>query len=144
MGNISKNFSYGEFESSPTAKSRGILNVIDTTSKRDAIRALVLEVLQPLREAFGKPMHINSGYRSPELNSLIGGVPTSQHVKGEAADIAADNPMELAQLAHDLKLPFDQMILYPNFVHFSHKLQGEQRGQILYSRSYKGAKINMI
>ena len=142
MGTISKNFSYKEFEESPTAKAKGIHNVIDTFDKRDAIRALVLEVLQPLRDAWGKPLHVNSGYRCPELNALVGGVPTSQHVKGEAADIATDTPAELARLAMKLGLPFDQVILYPTFVHFSHKLNGEQRGQILYNRRYKGKKID--
>ena len=142
MGTISKNFSYREFEESPTAKAKGIHNVIDTFDKRDAIRALVLEVLQPLRDAWGKPLHINSGYRCPELNALVGGVPTSQHMKGEAADIATDTPAELARLAMKLGLPFDQVILYPTFVHFSHKLNGEQRGQILYNRRYKGKKID--
>ena len=141
MGTISKDFSYKEFEESPTAKAKGICNVIDTFDKRDAVRALVLEVLQPLRDAWGKPLHVNSGYRCPELNRLVGGVPTSQHVKGEAADIATDTPAELARLALKLGLPFDQVILYPTFVHFSHKLNGEQRGQILYNRRYKGEKI---
>lgn len=142
MGTISKNFSYKEFEESPTAKAKGIHNVIDTFDKRDAIRALVLEVLQPLRDAWGKPLHVNSGYRCPELNALVGGVPTSQHLKGEAADIATNSPVELARLAMKLGLPFDQIIIYPTFVHFSHKLNGEQRGQILYNRRYKGKKID--
>lgn len=142
MGTISKDFSYREFEESPTAKAKGIHNVIDTFEKRDAVRVLVLEVLQPLRDAWGKPLHVNSGYRCPELNALVGGVPTSQHVKGEAADIATDTPAELARLALELGLPFDQMIIYPTFVHFSHRLDGGQRGQILYNRRYKGEKID--
>ena len=140
MGTISKNFSYREFEESPTAKAKGIHNVIDTFEKRDALRSLVLEVLQPLRDAWGKPLHVNSGYRCPELNALVGGVPTSQHMEGEAADIATDTPAELARLAMKLGLPFDQMILYPTFVHFSHRLNGGQRGQILYNRRYRGKK----
>ena len=141
MGTISKDFSYREFEASNTAKKKDICNVITTTSVRDAIYELVIEVLQPLRDAWGEPLHVNSGYRFKELNELVGGVPTSQHVKGEAADIAADNPYKLACLARNLKLPYDQMILYPEFVHFSHKLNGEQRGQILYNKSYKGERL---
>ena len=141
MGTISKDFSYREFEASNTAKKKDICNVITTTSVRDAIYELVIEVLQPLRDAWGEPLHVNSGYRCKELNELVGGVPTSQHVKGEAADIAADNPYKLACLASNLKLPYDQMILYPEFVHFSHKLNGEQRGQILYNKSYKGERL---
>ena len=140
MGTISKNFSYKEFEESETAARKGIANVINTTEIRDSVKALVLNVLQPLRDAWGKPLHINSGYRCPALNEAVGGVPTSQHRLGEASDVACDNPYELASLAKELNLPYDQMILYPTFVHFSHKLNGKQRKKILYNYRYKGKK----
>lgn len=143
MESISKNFSFFEFEDSPLAKAKGIDNRIPDDKIKKAITALVLNVLQPLREAWGKPMKINSGYRCPELNRLAGGVPTSQHTKGEAADIAASEPAKLAQLAYKLKLPYDQMIVYPSFVHFSHSVSGSQRRQILYNKSYKGEKIKL-
>ena len=61
MGTISKNFSDREFEASETADQLGICNVIIDTQVRDAIKALVQTVLQPLRDAWNKPMHINSG-----------------------------------------------------------------------------------
>lgn len=141
MGTISKNFSYREFEASNKADEKGICNVITSFEVRDAIKVLVDTVLQPLRDAWGKPLHINSGYRCPELNSEVGGMPTSQHVKGEAADVACDNPVELARLAASMHLPYDQMILYPTFVHFSHRLKGQQRDQTLYNKSYKGEKV---
>ena len=141
MGTISKNFSYREFEASNKADEKGICNVITTFEVRDAVKALVDTVLQPLRDAWGKPLHINSGYRCQELNREVGGMPTSQHVKGEAADVACDKPVELARLAKALRLPYDQMILYPTFVHFSHRLKGQQRGQTLYNKSYKGEKV---
>ena len=141
MGTISKNFSYREFEASGIAEEKGICNVITAFEVRDSIKALVDTVLQPLRDAWGKPLHINSGYRCQELNREVGGMPTSQHVKGEAADVACDKPVELARLAKALRLPYDQMILYPTFVHFSHRLKGQQRGQTLYNKSYKGEKV---
>ena len=141
MGTISKNFSYREFEESKTAKDRGIINAITTFEVRNAVRELTLEVLQPLRDAWGKALHINSGYRCPQLNAAVGGAATSQHTKGEAADVKADDPLALAQLVHDLGLPYDQMILYPTFVHISHKLGGPQRKRILYNKSYKGAHV---
>ncbi len=141
MGTISKNFSYREFEESETAKARGITNVISSFEVRDAVRELTNTVLQPLRDAWGLPLHINSGYRCPKLNAAVGGAATSQHIKGEAADIKAEHPIKLAQLAYDLGLPYDQMIIYPTFVHFSHKLHGEQRRQVLYNKSYKGRRI---
>ena len=141
MGTISKNFSYKEFEESETAVRKGIANVINTTEIRDSVKALVLNVLQPLRDAWGKPLHINSGYRCPALNEAVGGVATSQHRLGEASDVACDNPYELASLAKELNLPYDQMIIYPTFVHISHRLKGQQRAQILYHKSYKGEKV---
>lgn len=141
MGTISKDFSYREFERSEVADAKHICNVITSFEVRDSILALTENVLQPLRDAWGKPLKVNSGYRCKALNAAVGGVPTSQHVKGEAADIAAGDPVKLARLAVKLELPFDQMILYPTFVHFSHKLNGEQRGQICYNWRYKGEKV---
>lgn len=140
MAKISNDFSWSEFEKSDTAKRLRITNVITTTEVRDAVKALVLNVLQPLRDAWGGPLKINSGYRCPALNEAVGGVDTSQHVKGEAADVACTDPLALARLAKRLDLPFDQMIVYPSFCHFSHRRDGEQRGQILYAKSYKGPK----
>ena len=144
MGTISKNFSYAEFEASPTAKENGIRNVINDFGVRDAIKEFVEKVLQPLRNKWGKALEINSGYRCPALNALVGGAATSQHVKGEAADIKAPNPIKLAQLAYDtpsIWREVDQMIIYPTFVHFSHRKGGPQRQQILYNKSYRGAHV---
>lgn len=141
MGTITKDFSYREFERSEVADAKHICNVITSFEVRDSILALTENVLQPLRDAWGKPLKVNSGYRCKALNAAVGGVPTSQHVKGEAADIAAGDPVKLARLAVKLGLPFDQMILYPTFVHFSHRLNGEQRGQICYNWRYKGDKV---
>lgn len=151
MGTISKDFSYREFEVSEVADQKHICNVIVSFDVRDSIKALVDEVLQPLRDAWGKPLAVNSGFRCRELNEEVGGAPTSQHRLGEAADICPYGVRnskgdvkvvtDLARLAVKLKLPFDQMILYPSFVHFSHKLEGKQRGQILYNYRYKGEKV---
>lgn len=141
MGTISKNFSYSEFERSETAEKMHIMNAITTSAVRDSIKSLVLAVLQPLRDRWGQPLHVNSGYRCPELNEAVGGVPGSQHLKGEAADICCAEPYELARTAKEMDLPYDQMILYPTFVHFSHKVHGEQRRQVLYSKNYRGERL---
>lgn len=141
MGTITKDFSYREFERSEVADAKHICNVITSFEVCDSILALTENVLQPLRDAWGKPLKVNSGYRCKALNAAVGGVPTSQHVKGEAADIAAGDPVKLARLAVKLGLPFDQMILYPTFVHLSHRLEGAQRGQICYNWRYKGEKV---
>lgn len=143
MGDISKNFSFSEFEHSKTAIDKGIDNTIPNETVKKAIKALTDTVLQPLREALGATVIIDSGYRCQELNELVGGVETSQHRKGEASDTRSPffSPLEIARKAVELKLPYDQLILYPTFVHFSHKLKGKQRGQILYNRRYNGEKI---
>ncbi len=140
MGTISKNFSFSEFEATSYSEYRSANRITDT-DVRNSIVALVMEVLQPLRDKWGGPLTINSGYRCPALNAKVGGVSTSQHLKGEAADIAAPDPYKLAALAKNNGLPYDQMILYPTFVHFSHKNGGPQRGQILYNKSYTGRTL---
>jgi uncharacterized protein YcbK (DUF882 family) len=94
-----------------------------------------------LRDAYGKPITINSGYRCAELNKKVGGVATSQHTKGQAADCGCDDPLALARLIIELGLPFDQMGLYPTFVHLSYKRDGKNRGQIFYSAKYKGERV---
>ena len=144
MGTISKDFSYREFEASQTAERGGICNVITTAAVRDAVKELVDTVLQPLRDRVGHPLRINSGYRCPDLNRAVGGVATSQHVKGEAADIAAAAPYLLAKVVRDtpeIWREVDQMILYPDFLHISHRRGGQQRRQLLYNRRYKGQRI---
>ena len=68
---------------------------IDNTPPSSAVKALndlVDNVLDPLREAWGGPIRVNSGYRCPELNRIVGGTPTSQHQRGEAADITVGSP----------------------------------------------------
>ena len=141
MGNLSKNFDWKEFQKSDTASRLHIVNVINDWEVRDNLKALVDNVLQPLRDAWGGPLFINSGYRSPELNKAVGGAATSQHTKGCAADVGVTDPYALAKLAKKMRLGYDQMIVYPSFVHFSHKRNGENRGQILYSKNYRGPKL---
>ena len=141
MSKISKNFTWAEFTASDTAKRLGIINQITDWDVRDNIIALVENVLQPLRDAYGKPIHINSGYRCAELNKKVGGVATSQHTKGQAADCGVDDPLALARLLLDLGLEFDQAIVYPTFLHISHKADGENRNQLLYNKSYIGPRL---
>lgn len=149
MGTVSKNFDYKEFEKTDVPGMQ-VKNTIASVEVRDNIKALVDTVIQPLRDAWGKPLAINSGYRCPEVNKTVGGVPTSQHSRGEAADVCPfgrnghgdiEVVRKLAITARDLGLPFDQMILYPSFLHLSHKRNGTQRGQICYNWRYKGEKI---
>jgi len=145
---LSKNLSLGEFTNSQTAKRRGI----DNTPKGEHLEAAKLlaeNIFQPIREHFGKPIFISSGYRSAALNEAIGGSKTSQHSKGEAIDIDMDyrNGPQNEEVFHYIRenLPFDQLIWEfgtdkrPDWVHVSYNSDGEQRGQILVAkRNSKG------
>lgn len=145
MGTISKNFSYHEFEQSNIAKEERITNVITSVEVRDSIKSLVDNLLQPLRDVVKKPLNISSGYRCPALNShhRVGGSKTSQHVKGEAADVwcATITPFELAKVIISKGFEFDQLGLYPSFIHLSYKHNGVNRHQVFYSKEYKGLKL---
>ena len=83
---LSKNFTLNEMTKSQTALRRGIDNKPEN-DEIDNLRLLCEYVLQPVREHFAKPVSINSGFRSKELNKAIGGSTTSDHCKGMAADI---------------------------------------------------------
>ena len=139
--NISKNFKWSEFTHSDTAERLHINNEVTTWEVRDNIIALVDDILQPLRDAWGGPLFINSGYRCLELNKAVGGVPTSQHVLGQAADVGCSDPIALARLAKRMNLDYDQCIIYDSFVHFSYRRDGGNRNQILYSPKYRGPKM---
>ena len=109
-----KYFSIKELTKSATAQRKGIKN--DPSIQEVAnLTALVEKVLDPLREAYGRPIIVTSGYRCEKLNKAVGGAASSQHVKGQAADIRSmdDTPEEnrkLFDLIVKLKLPFDQLI----------------------------------
>lgn len=83
---ITKNFSMEELVASNTARMKGIDNTPDKEIEARLVQ-LAQQVLQPLRDSYGKPIKISSGYRCQALNKAIGGVSTSQHLKGEAVDI---------------------------------------------------------
>jgi uncharacterized protein YcbK (DUF882 family) len=138
---LSKNFTWSEITKSDVATRYRIQNAITDWDVRDNIIALVENVLQPLRDAWGQPLFINSGYRCKELNAKVGGVATSQHCKGQAADVGCGDPLALARLVKKMDLVYDQMGIYPTFVHLSYKDEGENRMQIFYSSKYKGEKV---
>ena len=138
---LSENFTYKEFEESETADKLGIDNTIKRDLIRNNIKELVFHILQPLRDKFDVPIHINSGYRCLKLNAVVGGVPSSQHVMGQAADIVVEGkkPIEVAEMIVEMGLPYDQIGLYGTFVHVS--VSSRQRGHIFYDKSYKGPKL---
>ena len=129
-----KHFTLGELCASSTADAHGIKNT-PPLQESGNLKALAEQVLDPLREWYGKPIYVNSGYRCPQLNRLVGGVPGSQHLKGEAADITAGSKEENRKLFEYIKghLEFDQLIDEKDFawVHVSYKRSGENRKQTL-------------
>lgn len=107
-----KYFTIAELVRSDTARARGIDNA-PPPSVAKSLEALVDNVLDPLREAWGRPIYVSSGYRCPALNRAVGGASSSQHKKGLAADISTgttEGNRALWDLVLRLGLPFDQMI----------------------------------
>ena len=86
-------------------------------------RLLSENILDPLREAYGKAIYVNSWYRPESLNRAVGGAGSSQHLTGQAADIRGATLTEtrkLGKLIQDLSLPFDQLIYEPTWIHVSY------------------------
>jgi hypothetical protein len=143
---LSNNLDLSEVTRSESAKRNGISNM-PTAEHIENFKLLAEKIFQPVREHFGVPIHISSGYRSKELNAKIGGSATSQHCKGEAIDIDMDgstngvtNKMVFDYIKDNL--PFDQLIYEfgdnnnPDWVHVSYNKQ-KQRKQVL-----KAVKVN--
>ena len=112
-----------------------------TAEHIENLRLLAQKVLQPLRDAVGK-VHLSSGYRSERVNKIVGGATTSQHCKGEAADvICVNNRQAFIYIANNL--PFDQLIWEygndkaPSWIHVSYKRTGNRK-QILRKEHGKG------
>lgn len=132
-----KYFTMNELTASATAKRLGIPNV-PTWREADNLRLLVENVLDPLREAWGHPIIVTSGFRCKLLNDMVGGAKNSQHTTGMAADIRtlSDLPQDnerLFDLARRMDLPFDQLIdeYNYNWVHISYS-RYSMRKQVLH------------
>ncbi len=138
-----KHFTFQEFERSEKAYQLAIDNTMPEAARKN-VAALVDAVLDPLREAWGGPISVSSGYRCPELNRNIQGASkTSQHMTGEAADISVGNPVDNRRLAQ--KLPFDQLINEHDWawVHVSSRA-GNNRHEMLKTVPGGYVKINAV
>lgn len=130
-----KYFTVSELIRSDTAQQKGIDNTPPPAIKVK-LTSLINNLLDPIREAWDGPISVNSGYRCPVLNKAVGGVLTSQHQKGEAADITVGSP-ELNQQLFDLiangDFDFDQLIdeSHYSWIHISFAA-GKNRHQILH------------
>lgn len=128
-----KHFTIAELSRSDKARSLGIDNT-PPAGVTIALTALVDNVLDPLRSKYGRPITVNSGYRSLRLNSAVRGAATSQHLRGEAADITAGSKAENRKLFAILEtMDFDQLIdeTDMSWIHVSYRADGRNRHQKL-------------
>ena len=144
---LSKNFTLEEFIRSNTADRMGIDNVPKDEKVIENLRHLCFEILQPLRDYVGAPVHINSGYRCPELNEAVGGVKNSQHCRGEACDIRIASPKQGREWAAWIEdnCRFDQMLLERNkngavWLHVSCKRDTEANRQVFKKLEIRNLK----
>ena len=138
---FSKNFSYDELIASSTAKRLGLDNT-PTYEEKEKLRKLAIEVLQPIRDKWKGVIVVNSGYRSEAVNKAVGGVKTSQHRLGEAADIKVggkDKNKKLFNLIYKMisngELKVGQLIDEYNYqwIHVSlPRTNGKPNNQILH------------
>lgn len=133
---MAKFFSLSEICRSDIAFAKGIANTPTDNATIERIHTLMDECLDKVRELWGKPIGVNSGYRSPELNRAVGGAKNSQHLKGEAADITTgskENNRKLFDLIVASDIPFDQLIDENGYkwLHISY-CKGDNRKQILH------------
>jgi len=137
---LSKNLYLSEVTKSRTAKRLGITNE-PTKEHLVNLQILAKKIFQPIRDYYGCPIYISSGYRSEALNKAIGGSKSSQHCKGQAIDIDRDaySLPSNGEIFEYIKnnLEFDQLIwefgsnTNPDWVHVSYNTNGSQRKQIL-------------
>ena len=126
------NFKMSELIYSETAVKNNINNMPDINSL-DNMLNLIYYCLQPARELLNAPMTITSGFRNPLVNRLVGGVNSSQHLYGQAADfiIKGMTPNQIISIIKTSKIEFDQLINeYDKWVHISYN-KGKNRREIL-------------
>ena len=137
---FTKNFSYDELIASATAKRLGLDNT-PTQEEKERLRQLAEDILQPIRDAWRAPIVVTSGFRSEEVNKAVGGVKTSQHRLGEAADIKVggkDRNKKLFNLIYKLisqgKIKVGQLIDEYNYqwIHVSLPRKNKENNQILH------------
>ena len=142
---LSKHLSRAEFERSDAAIKHGISNSMNSGQLAKAM-ALAINCFEPIREHLGKPIRVNSGYRSPAVNKRIGGALTSQHSLGEAIDLDLHD-RDLFEWIID-NVVFDQLIYESGndteaaWFHISYR-EGRNRKQVLRMIK-KGGKSTYI
>ena len=133
---MAKYFTIDEMVRSAEAQRLNIRNLPNHDEVR-RLNALMDYCLDPIRELWGKPIGVNSGFRSRELNRAVGGSSASQHLRGEAADITTGSVYgnrKLFELIQASGIEFDQLIDENNYrwLHVSYKAKGGNRKQVLH------------
>ena len=127
------------------------LDNVPNAVERANLVCLIENVLDPIRERYGKPIIVTSGFRSERVNKAVGGVSTSQHAKGQASDIITKGNIDNALLFNLIldmkkkgKIVFDQLIAEfptnnnPSWLHISYKTVGTNREQVLVASKING------
>lgn len=128
---MAKYFTIDEMLRSSEAVKRNIRNIPSHDVLR-RLHSLMDNCLDPIRSLWGKPIGVNSGYRSPELNRAVGGKPTSQHLRGEAADIttgSVEGNRKLFELILASGIDYDQLIDESNYkwLHVSYTVKNRKQ-----------------
>lgn len=118
---LSGNFKLGEFIQSNVAfQNKLVMQYVHQDAIVDNLAFLCDALLQPIRDEFGSPIRVTSGYRCSMLNQMVGGVKNSLHLQGLAADLVAPGRMyELARVIQHHR--FHQCFIYNNYIHVSIK-----------------------
>ena len=146
---LSPHFQLAEFVASQTAEKHGIANVPSPEAVEN-LRRLCEGCLEPLREALGLPVVVTSGFRTKELNNLVAHASaTSQHIQGQAADLYIGSGFTVQgeglsrrellikafrEILQNPKIDFDQLILYPGFIHVSYVSKERNRRGIIQAQ----------
>lgn len=135
---LSKNFTLNELTHSSTAKA----NKVDNTPDRwelDNLKKLCNEVLQPIRDKWGDSIFVTSGYRNPIVNRLVKGSTSSQHLKGQAADITVGSKSRnkklfdmIVQMIEDKEITVGQIIDEKDYSWIHISLPYSKTNQILH------------
>lgn len=137
---LSAHFSLEEFTISSKALSMGVKNT-PTPPHLDNLKRLA-ERMEAVRALFNRPIEITSAYRNPQVNAAVGGVPTSAHALGHAADFHVDGvtDLEASKRIRDSGLKFDQLIYEKSrCVHIS--FDPRLRGQVLRQPGGPGSAV---
>ena len=138
---LSKSFSLEEMIFSETAE-RLQLDNYPGAAEIDNMKKLCENVLQPVRDMLGKPVIINSGFRSAKVSVAVGSSAKSQHCKGQAADIrvVGMSALQVCKLIVASGIVFDQLIYEGTWVHVSFNSDGNKK-QILTAHFHRGGPV---